>query len=83
MIGECPTDADLERLMAEQLTPEEKQAIDVHIASCSSCQLRLERQSTWRGVGVPGATDPATHGVRSDDESTILGAASGWADGPP
>ena len=71
MNGACPTDADLERLMMGQMAADERQAIEAHVAGCSSCQLRLERHSTWREAGISPAPDPAAQVLRSDDEPTI------------
>ena len=47
MNGECPNDADLERLIAGQMDEAEKAALGAHVASCLSCQLRIEQRDEY------------------------------------
>src|SRR5262245_42401303 len=44
-LGVCPPADDLERLLAEQLIGVERETVESHVESCTTCQGRLERLS--------------------------------------
>jgi serine/threonine protein kinase len=44
-LGLCPPADDLERLLAEQLSGPERETVESHVESCTTCQDRLERLS--------------------------------------
>jgi serine/threonine protein kinase/predicted ATPase len=48
MTTACPPDAELERLLADQLTEAEEKALEAHVVGCAACQCRLEQLT--RGV---------------------------------
>jgi hypothetical protein len=48
MTQNCPSDAELERLLADQLSEGEEKALESHVISCPVCVRRLEQFT--RGV---------------------------------
>jgi hypothetical protein len=48
--GQCPPPDDLDRLLGEQLSGPERDAVEAHVESCSACQGWLDRR-----VGTPEA----------------------------
>jgi serine/threonine protein kinase len=44
-LGPCPPADDLERLLSEQLSAAERETVEMHVESCTSCQQRLDRMS--------------------------------------
>src|SRR5262245_52809810 len=48
----CPSPCILERLLAEQLAGQERDAVETHVECCADCQTRLEDMvaSTRRAV---------------------------------
>ncbi len=42
MNGACPPDAELERLLASQLSEAEEQSLEDHVVECEACQRRLD-----------------------------------------
>ena len=38
----CPSENDLTRLLAEELSPEKTEATVTHVEKCAECQIRLE-----------------------------------------
>jgi eukaryotic-like serine/threonine-protein kinase len=64
MTAACPPDGDLDRLLADELTPAEEAALEGHVSGCPACQARLDRLTGGpltvlppRGATTPGATD--------------------------
>src|SRR5262245_36028362 len=49
MNAACPRDVELERLLADQLSAAEEQALEAHVAGCQECQQRLDKLThcTW------------------------------------
>jgi tetratricopeptide (TPR) repeat protein len=52
----CPSRADLQNLLAEQLPAEQERALLAHVESCPACQQTLEELTAFR---VPGPADTA------------------------
>jgi serine/threonine protein kinase len=73
VIGPCPSDADLARWMAQQMDAMQRQSLEVHLARCPSCQLRMESQPTWRSLPSSEGPDPAAEALLSDDQPTAFG----------
>lgn len=69
MSDACPSDADLEGLLADQLTEEEEAAMEPHVASCSECQHRLEQLT---GGKLALAAGPAANGLSLEDARPVL-----------
>ena len=42
VVGQCPPPDELNRLLTEQLSGPERDAVEAHIEVCSACQERLE-----------------------------------------
>ncbi len=42
MTAACPSDGDLDRLLANQLSATQEQALEGHVADCPACQRRLD-----------------------------------------
>src|SRR5258708_7173741 len=53
MTHTCPPDAELEQLLAGQMSAAEKQAVELHVAGCAACQFRLV-QLNQGGQTLPG-----------------------------
>lgn len=59
MSGPCPPDADLKRLLADQLGAAQEQAIDAHVTGCAACQERLDQLTAFWAALPPLPADPA------------------------
>jgi serine/threonine protein kinase/predicted ATPase len=44
----CPPDSELERLLADQLSAAQEQALEAHVVDCAACQGRLEQFTCGR-----------------------------------
>ena len=79
MIGACRNGPGLEWWMAHQNGVAEQQPIKAHLASGPSCQLRVERQPTWRGPSGPARNGQAIATPPLGDKPTVLRPASDCA----
>src|SRR5262245_29228886 len=61
VVGQCPPPGELDRLLTEQLSGQERDALEAHIEDCSSCQERLDHL-----VGTSPALSAAPAGARPD-----------------
>jgi serine/threonine protein kinase len=67
----CPTDGDLERLLAGELSAPDEQAMESHVVACAECRGRLDELTSFSGaintrVGLcitNGADQPTPGGV--------------------
>ena len=76
----CPNTEQLQRLLSEQLEPQEEADLAIHIEQCEHCHQELERLTTSRGscctdtgIGGPATIDPgatASHGWVLRPEAT-------------
>jgi hypothetical protein len=81
----CPPPDQLDRLLAEQLSDPERDAVEAHVERCSACQERLDRRVgppaalsvTWFG-GDRGGAPPEP----DDDFLEQLKQLSQWAAAP-
>jgi serine/threonine-protein kinase len=66
----CPSRADLQKLVANRLAPDQERPVLAHVETCPACQETLEeltadcagglgRAASGDGVGPPGEPDPA------------------------
>ena len=39
----CSPDSELDRLLADELSPAEEAELEAHMAGCAACQARLDR----------------------------------------
>ena len=66
MTDSCPCEAELDRLLADQLTNGEEEAIAAHLIDCAECQERLEHLTHGKvaltalpdGIGQSRANEP-------------------------
>src|SRR5262245_9331867 len=71
--GQCPPPDELDRLLAEQLSGPQRDAVEAHVESCSPCQERLDRR-----VGSPPALSASRAG--GPHEGATLEPDAGFLD---
>lgn len=49
MNGACPPDHELQRLLDNQLSHDEEQSLEIHVADCEACQQRLDQLTFFEG----------------------------------
>jgi hypothetical protein len=76
MTTACPPDAELKRLLADQLSEAEEKALECHVVGCAACQCRLEELT--RGVLILPAGG-AGSGRRPEDTPQPGGILEGVA----
>jgi hypothetical protein len=67
--GACPPNAELERLLASQLSEAQEQALELHVAGCESCQRQLGELTRF----APG-TSTLSAGQSADARRSPAGA---------
>jgi hypothetical protein len=77
MMQPCPSRAELERLLADQLDPAEDAALTRHVEECPVCQSLLEELSGGRS-GAP----PRAPGADADSSSSSVPGRARLPEGP-
>jgi serine/threonine protein kinase len=94
-MSDCPTPAQLERLLADALPGPEAQAVEAHVEACPACQQALEQLTGASHLpggpaqspdAHPGGGGPVADLVRRMEQVPAPGAAAGTVEtlpGPP
>lgn len=66
-MNQCPSDLQLQRMLADALTASE--GLDAHVENCSACQQAIERlQAATRGFRLVQGEEPTLVGQGTDDD---------------
>jgi serine/threonine protein kinase len=57
-MNRCPTDDDLQRLLADRLSGDVRTVVEWHIETCASCQRQLDRITQADGLQLVGSAAP-------------------------
>lgn len=83
----CPSDEQLQRLLADQLPPTDRSPLETHIEVCPACQLHLERLTDappmWRESAASPIVAPALFGLHGAGLRVDGAATRQIGPGPP